>query len=82
MVQTDLDFILLAMRYTLLEHDTLDAAIPRCAEKGVGLVIGGVFNSGITATGAVTGLLQLRTASARHHAEGEQDRGRMPASRR
>ena len=52
---TDLDFILLAMRYTLLEHDTLDVEIPRCAEKGVGLVIGGVFNSGITATGPVPG---------------------------
>jgi D-threo-aldose 1-dehydrogenase len=52
---TDLDFILLAMRYTLLEHDTLDVELPRCAERGVGLVIGGVFNSGITATGAVPG---------------------------
>ena len=52
---TDLDFILLAMRYTLLEHDTLDVELPRCAEKGVSLVIGGVFNSGITATGAVPG---------------------------
>jgi D-threo-aldose 1-dehydrogenase len=52
---TDLDFILLAMRYTLLEHDTLDVELPRCAEKGVGLVIGGVFNSGITATGPVPG---------------------------
>jgi D-threo-aldose 1-dehydrogenase len=52
---TDLDFFLLAMRYTLLEHDTLDVEIPRCVEKGVGLVIGGVFNSGIAATGAVPG---------------------------
>ena len=52
---TDLDFILLAMRYTLLEHDTLDVELPRCAERGVGMVIGGVFNSGITATGAVPG---------------------------
>ena len=52
---TDLDFILLAMRYTLLEHDRLDVELPRCAEKGVSLVIGGVFNSGITATGAVPG---------------------------
>ena len=52
---TDLDFILLAMRYTLLEHDTLDLELPRCAEKGVSLVIGGVFNSGVTATGAVPG---------------------------
>lgn len=52
---TELDFFLLAMRYTLLEHDTLDLELPLCAEKGVGLVIGGVFNSGITATGAVPG---------------------------
>ena len=52
---TDLDFILLAMRYTLLEHDTLDVELPRCAEKGVSLVIGGGFNSGSTATGAVPG---------------------------
>jgi len=52
---TDLDFFLLAMRYTLLEQETLDAELPRCVEKGVGLVIGGVFNSGITATGAVAG---------------------------
>ena len=52
---TDLDFFLLALRYTLLEHDTLDVELPRCVEKGVGLVIGGVFNSGITATGAVPG---------------------------
>jgi D-threo-aldose 1-dehydrogenase len=52
---TDLDFFLLAMRYTLLEHDTLEVELPRSVEKGVGLVIGGVFNSGITATGAVPG---------------------------
>ena len=52
---TDLDFFLLALRYTLLEHATLDVEIPRCVEKGVGLVIGGVFNSGISASGAVPG---------------------------
>jgi len=52
---TDLDFFLLALRYTLLEHDTLEVELPRCVERGVGLVIGGVFNSGITATGAVPG---------------------------
>ena len=80
---TDLDFILLAMRYTLLEHDTLDVELPRCAEKGVGLVIGGVFNSGITATGAVPGAYyNYAPATAWDHAAGEQDRGRMPASRR
>jgi D-threo-aldose 1-dehydrogenase len=52
---TDLDFFLLATKYTLLEHDTLEVELPCCLEKGVGLVIGGVFNSGIAATGAVPG---------------------------
>ncbi len=33
----------------------LDAEFPRCAAAGVGFVIGGVFASGILATGAVPG---------------------------
>jgi len=40
------------MRYTLLEQDVLDSEFPRCAERGVGIVIGGTYNSGILATGA------------------------------
>jgi len=48
----DIDFFLLAMRYTLLEQDVLDLEFPRCAERGVGIVIGGPYNSGITATGS------------------------------
>ena len=51
----DIDFFLIAMRYTLLEQDVLDLEFPRCAERGVGIVIGGVYNSGILATGAVPG---------------------------
>lgn len=51
----ELDFFLLAMRYTLLEHDTLDSVLPRCVEKGVGVVVGSPFSSGITATGAIPG---------------------------
>jgi D-threo-aldose 1-dehydrogenase len=47
----DIDFFLIAMRYTLLEQDVLDLEFPRCAERGVGIVIGGPYNSGITATG-------------------------------
>jgi D-threo-aldose 1-dehydrogenase len=53
----DIDFFLLAMRYTLLEQDVLDMEFPRCAERGVGVVIGGGYNSGILATGAVPGAL-------------------------
>ena len=53
----DIDFFLLAMRYTLLETDVLDDEFPRCAERGVGIVIGGGYNSGILATGAVAGAM-------------------------
>ena len=51
----DLDFFLLALRYTLMEHDTLESELPYCEKRDVGIVIGGVFSSGITATGAVPG---------------------------
>jgi D-threo-aldose 1-dehydrogenase len=49
----DIDFFLIAMRYTLLEQDVLDEEFPRCAERGVGILVGGTYNSGILATGAV-----------------------------
>ena len=53
----DIDFFLLAMRYTLLEQDVLDSIFPRCAERGVGVIVGGGYNSGILATGAVPGAM-------------------------
>ena len=57
----DIDFFLVALRYTLMEQETLEIELPRCAERGVGIVIGGVFNSGILATGAIPGRqVQLR----------------------
>ncbi len=51
----DLDFFLVAMRYTLLEQETLKEELPYCERRNVGIIIGGVYNSGITATGAVPG---------------------------
>ena len=51
----DLDFFLVALPYTLLDQDVLDEEFPRCAERGVGVVIGAVFASGILATGPVEG---------------------------
>lgn len=50
-----LDAILLAGRYTLLEQQALDDLMPRCAEAGTMVVIGGPYNSGILATGAKGG---------------------------
>jgi D-threo-aldose 1-dehydrogenase len=45
----DLDCALLAGRYTLLEQASLEPLLDRCAGRGIGIVIGGPFNSGILA---------------------------------
>lgn len=51
----DLDCVMLAGRYTLLEQGALDAFLPLAAQRGIGVMLGGVFNSGILATGARPG---------------------------
>jgi D-threo-aldose 1-dehydrogenase len=51
----DFDCFLLAGRYTLLEQGALDELLPWCERANVSLIIGGPYNSGILATGAVEG---------------------------
>lgn len=53
--RNDFDCFLLAGRYTLLEQDALDKFLPLCEERGAAVVVGGGFNSGILATGAIEG---------------------------
>jgi len=45
----DIDCALLAGRYTLLEQAARKPLLDQCAERGIGIVIGGPFNSGILA---------------------------------
>jgi D-threo-aldose 1-dehydrogenase len=49
MDEVELDVILLAGRYTLLDCQAAEALIPECARRGIQLIIGGPFNSGILA---------------------------------
>jgi len=49
----DFDCMLLAGRYTLLEQGALDAFLPECVKRGVSVILGGPYNSGIL-TGGVT----------------------------
>ena len=51
----DLDFFIVAMPYTLLDQAVLDDEFPRCQQRGVGIVIGSPFASGILVTGPVEG---------------------------
>jgi D-threo-aldose 1-dehydrogenase len=46
---TDMDVLMLAGRYTLLEQDALDDLLPECERRGVSIVAAGVFNSGLLA---------------------------------
>jgi D-threo-aldose 1-dehydrogenase len=48
-VETELDVVMLAGRYTLLEQPALDTLLPACLERGVSVLNVGVFNSGLLA---------------------------------
>jgi D-threo-aldose 1-dehydrogenase len=45
----DPDLFLLAGRYTLLEQEPVDCLFPQCEARGVGIVAGGPYNSGVLA---------------------------------
>ena len=51
----DFDIFLLAGRYTLLEQESLRTFLPLCEKRGIGIVIGGAYNSGILASGPKEG---------------------------
>jgi len=51
----DFDLFLLAGRYTLLEQEALQTFLPLCEARGIGIVTGGPYNSGILASGAKPG---------------------------
>ncbi|GIH09821.1 oxidoreductase [Rhizocola hellebori] len=44
-----LDCVMLAGRYTLLDHSGLDELLPVCAQRGIGVLAAGVYNSGLLA---------------------------------
>ena len=52
----DFDCMMLAGQYTLLEHSAeTQALLRRCGEKGMSVLMAGVFNSGILAGGSQSG---------------------------
>jgi len=51
----DFDCFLLAGRYTLLDQIALKELLPLCQQKNISIIIGGAYNSGILATGAIEG---------------------------
>jgi D-threo-aldose 1-dehydrogenase len=53
----DIDCVLLAGRYSLLEQPAAVEFLPLARERNIGVMLGGVFNSGILATGPVPGAM-------------------------
>ncbi|MEM9280442.1 MAG: aldo/keto reductase [Verrucomicrobiota bacterium] len=51
----DPDFFLIAGRYSILEQPAMKSLLPLATERGIGVLLGGVYNSGILATGPVEG---------------------------
>lgn len=47
----DFDCFLVAGRYTLLDRSAEQDLLPLCEQRGIGVVCGGVFNSGVLAAG-------------------------------
>jgi D-threo-aldose 1-dehydrogenase len=48
-MEADVDVVMLASRYTLLNHSALDDLLPACADRGVSVLAAAVFNSGVLA---------------------------------
>lgn len=51
----DIDCILLSSGYTLLNQEAAQELLPLCLDRGVGVFLGSVFESGILATGITAG---------------------------
>jgi D-threo-aldose 1-dehydrogenase len=47
--ETDIDVVLVAGRYTLLDHRAAEELLPAALERGTSVIVGGVFNSGLLA---------------------------------
>lgn len=62
----DFDLFLLAGRYTLLEQEALNSFLPLCEQRGIGIVLGGPYNSGILATGPKKGAFYNYDPAPKH----------------
>lgn len=62
--EADLDVLMLAGRYSLLDHSALPVLLPQCLARGVRIALGGAFNSGILATGTRGGAATFNYAPA------------------
>ena len=81
--ETDIDVVMLAGRYTLLEQPALDDLLPACQARGVSVLNVGVFNSGLLAKDwpGRRRALRIRRHARGPAAAGAADRHAVPAVR-
>ncbi|MCF6468727.1 aldo/keto reductase [Nonomuraea sp. MG754425] len=60
----DVDVVLIAGRFSLLDHDALTTLLPLCAKTGTTVVVGGVFNTGLLADPRPGAMFHYRQAPA------------------
>jgi len=78
--RVELDVILLAGRYTLLDRSAADTLIPECERRGIRLIVGGPYNSGILAQDDLTDTARLHYDYAQAPAETIAHAQRLAAS--
>ena len=69
---TDIDVVLVAGRYTLLDQSAADALLPSALDRGVSVIAGGVFNSGLLAAPGVGATYDYQAAPDRLIARAQQ----------
>jgi D-threo-aldose 1-dehydrogenase len=61
--ETDIDVVLVAGRYSLLDQSAADGLLPAAERRGVSVIAGGVFNSGLLAAPAAGATYDYQAAS-------------------
>ena len=74
--RVELDYVILAMPYTLLDQEALDDELPLCADRGVGVIVGAVFASGILAAPPPPGRRTATTSPRRRSPSASRGCGR------
>ena len=60
----DVDFAIVAMPYTLLDQSVLHTSMQRCLDRGISVIIGAPFASGILVTGSGAGAMYAYGAAS------------------
>ncbi|HEY3561860.1 MAG TPA: aldo/keto reductase [Kribbella sp.] len=60
----DVDVVLIAGRFSLLDHEAADALLPLCERRGTSVVVGGVFNTGLLADPNPSAMFNYRPVDA------------------